>query len=300
MKNALFIINPVSGKIRIKDGLFDATRKFSDRGIIPCIEYSRQRKHAALLAAEGAKSGKYDAIVCCGGDGTLNEVITGLLSSGVDLPLGYVPSGSTNDFAAALHIPQNVVDAAEACASALIREKYFSLDVGKFGDRYFTYIACFGAFAASSYSAPQYLKNSIGHLAYILEGIKDLSSIKPIRVRCRTAEGRTFEGDYLFCGVTNSTSIGGIVKLGTKTVNLDDGQFEVALVRTPKTLTELNTITHALISSNLKCDMIDFFRTSEITFRVPEGTPWTLDGERASGSTVKIENLHRAVKLLKP
>lgn len=293
----LFIINPVSGRLRARSAVFDMLEKICGSGNMPTVALTEYRGHARQLAAAAAADG-YSQIICCGGDGTLNEVISGVLSAGggESIPIGYIPAGSTNDFAASIGIPTDLAAAAEAAAVG----SQFAIDIGKFGeDRYFTYIASFGAFTAASYSAPQSAKNNMGHLAYVLEGIKDFFRIKPIKVVCDNGE-KVFRGDYIFGGVTNSLSVGGLVKLSRDIVGLNDGVFEVILIKRPKNVDEFNQIVQALLTSNLDCKMIDFFRASSVKFRLPEDTVWTLDGERAEcGGKAELCVLHNAIKLKK-
>lgn len=302
MKNILLIINPVSGKLRARDALYDIVEKLSSAGIITTIRLTQRRGHATTLARTAAKSNRYDAVFCCGGDGTLNEVIAGIISSGRKIPVGYIPAGSTNDFASGLGIPLELPAAAASAAVSLKNGVTYPIDIGTFGDdRSFSYIASFGAFTASSYSAPQNIKNILGHFAYVLEGVKDFFSIKPIHAVCSCADGTKYEDDYAFGGVANTYSVGGIVKLSESMVKLNDGEFEILLVRMPKNTGEFNQIVNAVVTSNLENnEMITFFRASSVTFEMPCGTQWSLDGEQADGSgTVMIRNLHNAVELLK-
>ena len=300
MKNILLIVNPVSGTLKGRGCLFDIIEAFSKKDVCATVRLTEYRAHATIIAEEAVKTGRYDAIVCCGGDGTLNEVIAGILKSGSDIPVGYIPAGSTNDFAAGLGLPLIPADAADCAADALVAGSAISLDIGKFAkDRYFTYIASFGAFTSSSYSAPQSMKNVLGHFAYVLQGVKDFFQIKPTHAVC-VADGRRFEGDYVFCGVCNSLSVGGIVKLDEKTVNLSDGLFEIVLVHNPANAGEFNKIVNGLMKSDLSSDVFDFIKAREVYFEIPADTQWTLDGERAgAGDLVNISNLHSAVRLLK-
>ncbi len=300
MKKVLLIINPVSGKLKAKAELFDVIHTMTLHAVIPTVMMTRHRGEAKDIAASCAKSGKFDAVFCCGGDGTLNEVITGVVSSGASLPVGYIPAGSTNDFAAALGLPLELPEAAASACRALNSGKTALLDVGRFGSlRHFTYVASFGAFAASSYSAPQSMKNVLGHLAYVLQGAKDFFAIKPIHVKCTVKGGECYEGEYIFGGVTNTTSVGGIVKLDSTLVDMSDGEFEVVLVKNPKSVGDLNLIVSACLSSNLKCDMIEFFKAKEIKFELSPDIHWTLDGEEARAVNPLITNLHKAAALLK-
>ena len=302
MKKVLLIINPVSGKLRARDSLFDIIEKFSAHGILPTIQLTQKRDHAITIARDAALSGQYDAIYCCGGDGTLNEVIAGVITSQKRIPIGYIPAGTTNDFATGLGIPLKLPAATSAASESLKKGRTFSIDVGRFGkDKFFTYIASFGAFTSSSYNAPQNVKNVLGHMAYVFEGVKDFFQIKPIHAVCTTPDGTRYEDDYAFGAVTNTFSVGGIVKLGENMVNINDGEFEILLVRMPKNTTEFNHIVNAVISSNLQNnEMIKFFRASSVTFEMPAGVQWSLDGEQADGSgTVTIKNIHSAIDLLK-
>ena len=299
MKNILLIINPVSGMLKSREAVFDILDAFLKRDIRPSVEMTRSRGHAVSIASEAASSGRYDAVVCCGGDGTLNEVVSGLLGKGSSVPVGYIPAGSTNDFASGLGIPLAPQDAAASCAAALQAGKITDLDAGKFGrTRYFVYIASTGAFTNSSYSTPQSAKNTLGHLAYVLQGAKDFFQIKPMHAIC-VAGGRRFDDEYVFCGACNSFSVGGIVKLDEKTVNLSDGKFEIVLVKNPRNPGEFNQVVNALLRSDLNSAMIDFIRAPEVYFELPSGTQWSLDGEQAGGGDqVEVVNLHKAIHML--
>lgn len=299
MKKILLIVNPVSGTLKGRGCLFDIIESFSRKGICPSVRLTEYRGHATAIAEESAASGEYDAIVCCGGDGTLNEAIAGVIKSGKKIPLGYIPAGSTNDFATGLGIPTVPADAAAAAADALITGKSIELDIGKFGtDRYFSYIASFGAFASSSYSTPQNVKNALGHFAYVLQGVKDFFQIKPIHAVC-VADGRRYEGDYVFGGVCNSFVVGGTVRLDESVVSLSDGLFEVVLVNNPKNPAEFNELIISLLKSDLECPLIDFVKAKKVYFEVPASTQWTLDGEHAcGGDEIDVENLPQMITLL--
>ena len=176
-----------------------------------------------------------DLIVCCGGDGTFNEAMTGVMQAGADVPLGYIPAGSTNDFANSLKLPTDMLEAARN----IVEGQPIPYDVGKFNDRYFSYVASFGAFTRTSYATPQNLKNALGHTAYILSGIQELSQIRNVHVRMEMDE-RVVEDDFLFGAISNSTSLGGVLTLDPKRVDMGDGVFELLLIRAPKDLLELN------------------------------------------------------------
>ncbi len=236
----------------------------------------------------------YDVIVCGGGDGTYNELITGMLRSGLNIPVGYIPAGTTNDFASTLELSQTPVTA----ASNIVSGKPRKLDVGKFGDSYFSYIASFGAFTGASYSTPQQTKNVLGHSAYVLSGMSDLSSIKPYHVRIE-ANSKVYEDDYLFGAVSNSTSIAGLIKLDSKLVNLSDGEFEILLIRMPKLLLDVPKILYALSVGDYSEEHITFLHAPVVKVKTNGNLDWSLDGEHASSTgEITLQNIHGAIDLL--
>lgn len=272
------IVNPVSGKLKARSSLFDIVQTLSEGSEFPpTVAMTEYKGHAEKLAAI-AVAGGYDRIICCGGDGTLNEVINGVLKSKKHVKLGYIPAGSTNDFASGIGISADL----PVAAINAIEGKDTMLDVGCFnGERYFSYIASFGIFTASSYTAQQDVKNVLGHFAYVLEGIKDLTTIQPIHVKCE-ADGEVIEGDYIFGAVANTFRIGGIVKLSKNTVKLNDGVFELVLVKVPKNLNEFNKIAAAVASSKFDGDMFVFRKVEKLSMELPSGTVWSVDGEQQS------------------
>ncbi len=292
MKNVLMIINPSAGKLKSKTALFDMLSEFCKAGYQVITQITQYKGHATELA-KNAKLRKTSLIVCCGGDGTLNEVITGIMQSGSNIPLGYIPTGSTNDFASSIGIPLTPKKAARN----IVDGKNTFIDIGIFNDRYFSYIASFGAFTSVSYTAPQSTKNVLGHTAYVLEGIKDLASIHPIKVKYKAFDV-TKHGEYVFGCVANTLSIGGMLKLGEDVVNMNDGLFEVLLVKVPKTPAELHKEIWGLINSDFSDDVFEFFKTDEIEFELSDGVNWSLDGEFAKGEEkIKINAIKDAVIL---
>jgi YegS/Rv2252/BmrU family lipid kinase len=291
-KKLLFIVNPMSGKRQPRGPLFDALSVFSQAGYLISVHATTGRGDATQTVIREGR--RYDLIVCCGGDGTLNETIAGLMALEKKPPLGYLPRGSTNDFAASLHISSNPVKAAVAIAAQNVRTR----DIGRWNDRYFAYVASFGAFTRTSYAAPQSAKNALGHFAYILEGMKDLSSLRPYRVRI-TADGEVLDGEYLFGAVCNSTSIGGLMKLDPERVVLDDGKFEMLLIPSPKTPLELNSLILALLNQQYDAEGLIFRHVSRVTAVPEEDLPWSLDGEYAPGARqVELSNSQGALQLL--
>lgn len=291
-KKLLLIVNPRSGKTQSRGPLFDALSVFSDAGYLVKIHNTAGPGDATeTAAAEGAN---YDTVVCVGGDGTLNETISGLMRLGKPPMLGYLPRGSTNDFAASLHISENSARAAQTAMAGEPRK----LDIGKWNQRYFVYVASFGAFVRSSYAASQAAKNALGHFAYILEGMKDLNTLRPYQLRI-TADGEPLDGEYLFGAVCNSTSIGGLMKLDPERVVLDDGKFEMLLIPSPKTAIDLNNLIIALLNQEYDQGGLVFRHVSSVHMETEEELPWSLDGEYAPAvPTVDIENQRQALSFL--
>lgn len=293
MKKMLFIMNPFAGQRRANRYLAEILTAFNRGGYDVTVYMTAGPGDGAREVEE--KAAQMDLVVCCGGDGTFNETVSGLLRSGADVPLGYIPAGSTNDFAASLGLPANVMQAVRGILEGEPR----CYDVGQFGDRYFTYVASFGAFTRASYSTPQNVKNALGHTAYLLEGIQELSQLKNIHVRLELDEGWVIEDDFLFGAVSNSTSVGGILTLDRKQVDMCDGRFELLLVRAPQDLSEVSECIRALQTQKYNCRMITFVSASRVTVTASADMVWTLDGERAQGSEqMQIAVLPRAIRLL--
>ena len=240
-------------------------------------------------------SKEVDLVVCCGGDGTFNETVNGIMQCGIHVPIGYIPAGSTNDFAASLKLPTQPIKAARA----ILEGKPVRYDIGQFGSRYFSYVASFGAFTKASYATPQSVKNTLGHTAYILEGIQELSQIRPIHVKLELDE-EVIEDNFLFGAISNSTSVGGILTLDPQQVDMQDGKFEILLVRAPRKMGEISECIQALSTQRYNCQMITFRSTSHVRVTADENMVWTLDGERAEGASIlDIYNLKQAIRLMK-
>lgn len=291
-KKLLLIVNPRAGRSKSRGPLYDAASIFSQAGYLLSIHNTTEPGDAAETAAR--EGGDYDAVVAAGGDGTLNEVISGLMRLESRPPLGYMPQGSTNDFASSLHISGQPATAAAAIVNAVPRQ----LDIGRWNERNFVYVASFGAFTRSSYAAPQAAKNALGHFAYILEGMKDLNTLRPYKVKL-TADGEVLDGEYLFGAVCNSTSIGGLMKLDPERVVLDDGKFEMLLIPNPKTPVDLQNLVLALLNQHYDREGLVFRHVSSIHLETEEELPWSLDGEyAASAPAVDITNCQRALTML--
>lgn len=293
-RKLLLIINPHAGMRQSKRFVSDIVDLYTAEGFLCTVATTQARGDAALYAAEYGAD--FDRIVCIGGDGTFNEVVSGVMQGGVHTPLGYIAAGSTNDFAASMGIRTNIMQAARDA----VRCEPRVLDVGRFNDRYFAYVASCGAFTRLSYDTPQNAKNILGRAAYILRGASDLGSIRPTRLRFET-EYETHEDDYVFVAVTNSLSVGGVFTIDRDLVDLCDGMFEVLLIRSPNSALELNDAITALVNQDYPSYMVDFFRASRLDIIGDANTGWTLDGEYAPGAPVcHVENLHAAIRVAAP
>ena len=294
-KKLLLIVNPCSGRAKMRTELLKVVEILSDAEYEVTVYPTKDRGDATAKTAT-LKVGEYDLLVVCGGDGTLNEVITGLMQTGIKQTLGYIPSGTLNEWSSGLGIARNIADAAKDITAG----HEITLDVGQFGDKYFSYTASFGAFTSASYSAPQDIKNVLGQAAYFFEGIKSLGNIKPMHLKFICDE-KEIEGDFLFGAVSNSMSVGGIVKFDDSVVKLNDGYFEVLLIKNPDNILKLQPLIDGILRKELDREGMEFFHTKSITVIGGEEISWTLDGEYAEGKNeIKIENIHNAITLIVP
>lgn len=296
-KRVLIIINPHSGTMKANKYMTDIVELFVKNGFLPTVLTTTKRGDATEYVVKYGS--EQDLIVCIGGDGTFNEVASGIIESGVDIPVGYIPAGSTNDFANTLGLSKDVMTSASDILKGSLTK---SIDLGEFNGRVFCYVASFGAFTKASYATPQNIKNALGHLAYVLGGIKELASIEKIHLRIE-ADGEVYEGDYLFGAISNSTSIAGIVSLSEDHVDLNDGLFEMILVKAPSNLIELNELAAELVSAIAlqnyhNCKSIEFVNAKKFDIYTDGNLSWTLDGEYQEGSEkIHIENLESAIKV---
>ena len=293
--NALMIMNPVSGKLSLIKHYKEIVQIFQDAGYNLDVRCTTGKGSAQEIIKDNAKNN--DLIICCGGDGTLNDIINGLMMYNISMPIGYIPCGTTNDFASSLSISKNMVTAAQDIVSG----KTHQVDVGKFGSTYFSYVASFGAFSQSSYSTPQNMKNTFGHFAYVLEGVKELPFIKPITLSVTTETGENYSGEYALGAIANSTSIGGIIKLDSAVVDMSDGEFEVLLVKYPKNFMDFNNILTSLQTNDFENPSISFFRAKKITVESNEPLQWSLDGECFEAEKKEtIRNCQKAINIILP
>lgn len=292
MKKMLFIYNINAGTGMLKPKLADVLDIFVKAGYDVSV-YPTQCYHDAL-AKMNSYTEDYDLVVCSGGDGTLDEVVTGMSQREKKVPIGYIPAGTTNDFASSLHISKNTLEAANTAVNGVP----FPCDVGVFNDDYFVYIAAFGIFTDVSYETKQSMKNVLGHLAYVLEGAKRIFNVPSYHVKV-THDGEVIEDDFIYGMVTNSRSVGGFREIIGRNVAFDDGLFEVTLIKTPKNPKELNEIVASLVIKQIDSTHVYSFRASDIKFESIQEIPWTLDGEFGGvHDEVQIQNKKQGLEIM--
>ncbi len=289
----LLVINPKAGKGGVKSKLFELVSVFTRFGFTVTV-YPTKRNGTVEYMRNNAR--KYDRIVCCGGDGTCSEVFAGVVQCGKKVPIGYIPTGSTNDFAKTLGIPTSVLGAALNAATG----KVVGYDVGSFNGRHFNYIAATGAFTGASYSTPQKLKNSLGHFAYILEGAKYLTSIKPQRISIQY-DDKTLKGDFVYVSVSNTTSMGGVVTIKDEAIKTNDGLFELLLAKKPSNIADAIEFISDIALHGMKGKDLIMLRASKIKLTFDDDVYFTLDGEKSEPCReAVIENRHSAVNVIVP
>lgn len=292
MKKMLFIYNPYSGKGLIKENLSDILSVFCSAGYQLEVRPT-QRKFDAKEYVE-RYGFMYDRIVCSGGDGTLSEVITGMMTMDERPVLGYIPAGSTNDFSIGMKIPKKMVEAAEVA----VRGLPVSIDIGGFNKKNFIYIAAFGVFTDVSYMTPQEMKNIMGHSAYILEAVTKLTGIKSYRMKV-ICDGKIYEDDFIYGMITNAVSVGGFRGITGKSVVLDDGLFEVTLIRKIRNPLEINAVLGCLLGMDVNSDAVISLKTSKIAFESEDKVPWVIDGEYGGAPRkLAIRNYNKAIDIM--
>ena len=294
MKRLLFIYNPQAGKGLIRPHLANVVDIFTKAGYLVTVWPTQGKEDATHVAAR--QGWWYDRVVCCGGDGTLSETVSGLLTLDTPPVLGYIPAGTTNDFSKNLGLPRGVEKAAATAVEGTPRP----CDMGRFNDRTFVYVAAFGIFTDVSYDTPQEFKNAFGHLAYVLEGATKLGDLGRGYHLTVEHDGGTLEGDFIYGMVTNTNSVGGFKVFPPNQVSLDDGVFEVVLVRQPRNVADLQDALVSLVRQNHEeSRQVAAFHTRSLKVTAAETLPWTLDGEYGGNPEVaRIENLNKAITLV--
>lgn len=294
MKRMLFLYNPTAGKGRARDHLATVVEAFTRSGWLVTAYPTQHKGDAAALAAE-LGDGQFERVVCCGGDGTLHEVVEGLMAVEDRPVVGYIPAGSTNDFAQNLSLPRSYEKMALTAAAGVPKP----CDVGRFNERCFIYVAAFGAFTDVAYDTPQEFKNMFGHLAYLLEGLARLPNLKTYALTVEH-DGGVVEDEFLFGMVSNTISVGGFKGMAGSGVELDDGKFEVVLIKRPSTPGDLQSILRAFLQQTPdEQGRLVGLRTSRLTITCGEELPWTLDGEFGGAPRVaRIENCQGAITIV--
>lgn len=295
-KKLLFVVNPKAGKTMIKDNLIDIIQIFSNAGYVVEVYPTRQdAEKNARYVCDNAQ--KYDLVVCAGGDGTLDNTVTGIMQLERKIKrrihMGYIPCGSTNDYARSLRISLDPVTAAKQ----IVNGDICHVDVGRLENTFFIYVAAFGAFTDVSYSTPQNLKNTLGHAAYILQGIRAVTSLKSYRMQV-WMDGEVVSGDFIYGQITNSLSVGGFRNIGALHMSFSDGKFEAVLIRRPQNIVQLQRVVAALLANNLDDELIVFRKASRIAIRTREDLPWTVDGEYGGSYRLsRVMNIRKAVSI---
>ena len=290
----LLIVNPAAGRGAYKIGFADALQVLYGGNCRPTVCFTTGRGDASRLARE--LGGDFDRIACVGGDGTLSEVMAGLMLLNDPPPLGYFPMGTSNDVATTLGIPKNN---APAAAQRLLEGTPHPYDVGGFGENdFFAYIAAFGAFTEVSYATPQNQKKMLGHLAYVLQGALSLPKIEVYPTRVEYDDG-VVEADLVYGSLSNSTSVAGIVRLPEEMVALGDGLSELVLVKDPKDLMTLSEMADSVLSRRFDSDKILILHTRKARFIFEKPVRWTRDGEDGgSHRDIELRNYKAPIQLI--
>jgi len=293
-KSLMLIVNPMAGRGAYKTNFGEAMALLARGGYRTTLFFTASRGDSTRYAAQYA--GSFDTVACIGGDGTLSEVLAGLMQLDNPPPIGYFPMGTANDVATTLGLPKN--DTLAAARRLLVGTPH-PFDVGGFGEKdYFAYIAAFGAFTEVSYATPQDQKKVLGHLAYVLQGMQQLPYIAPIQTRVEY-DGGVFEGKVLYGSVSNSTSVAGIVRLPDTMVSLGDGESELVLVRDPGNIASFAEVVNSVLSERFDSSNLLILHTKKARFRFDRPVAWTRDGEAGGEYTdVEIRNIHCPVKLI--
>lgn len=294
MKKLLLIINPMAGKSMYKEGLGEALGTLAAGGYETTVRFTEGTGHAAKLAHEFGE--QFDVVACIGGDGTLSEVMEGVVSLEKQPLIGYFPLGTANDVATTLKLPKSNIPAA---AERIVNGSPMDFDLGTFGnDGNFTYVAAFGAFTDVSYATPQQEKQALGHFAYVLEGMMRLPKIANVHAKVEY-DGGVVEDDFILGGLVNSTSVAGLIHLDPNKIRLNDGLFELTLLRLPRNLSDLRQILKDLINQDYTGPFFKIVPTSYAKFTFPKPVAWTRDGESGGEHTeIEFRNIRNAVKII--
>lgn len=288
----LLITNPASGKGTIKKDLYKIIKNFKKLKFKIDLKYTNIDYNASKIVMNYDK--ECDVIIVLGGDGTLNEVVTGLTESNKKIKVGFIPIGTTNDFAKSLRIKKNRIELSKTILDKDIK----NCDTGKINDKYFNYVAAFGVFTETSYATSREQKRKFGRLAYVFNGIKELFKIKKHKAKIYV-DDMIITDDFIYGGISNSKSIAGFELYDKDEVDMSDGKFEAMFIKMPKNFFRKIKLGFDLLFKNRKNSDIICFKVSKIVIEVEEPVDWTMDGEYAGRySVVKIENLQKNMSFL--
>lgn len=294
LKKLLLIINPKAGRMKSKQKLFQIANEFCSLGYQVTLQPTTKPGDATEIVKNFGEN--FDLLACCGGDGTLNEVTAGIMELDNPPPVGYIPTGTTNDLAETLGLASTIEENVRIAATGVP----YKIDSGVFNGRVFNYVAAFGVFSDAAYSTTQTLKNLFGHASYFLFGAKSFAKMRSYNLKIETPE-ETYEGEFLFGNIVSSISVGGILKLDPNLVKLDDGLFEVFLIRKPKSTAEFLSLAIRALRGDLSNENIIFTHASSVKITGPADMDWALDGEYQKGSeSVFIENRKQALTIIRP
>ena len=292
MKKMLFIINSVSGKLALEDTLMKVVDTFSEADYDITIHLTRGSGDIEKVLAE--RGDEFDLIVCCGGDGTLNLVASTVFNEGLGARIGYIPGGTTNDFAASHNIDTVTTSAAVQIAEGIDRD----MDLGILNDKPFIYVAAFGLFSDVSYQTGRELKQSLGHAAYVLEGIKSFAKAKAYELRVEH-DGEIIDGSFIYGMISNSRRIGGFELPLLKNILYDDGEMEVTLIRKPQNAQETQKLLNSFLYQTADDEMVYMFKTSELKIITVDEVPWSIDGEYGGTTTeANIKVMPAAIRMI--
>ncbi len=294
MKKALLLVNANAGRMRIRTELIYVVDRLSKAEYETVVYTTQDAKTTDKVLHE--LDSRFELVICCGGDGTYNQMMAGTMQWEKPPILGYIPTGTTNDFASGIHLSSNIRTAVDD----IVNGSPHTFDAGMFNQRYFSYVASFGAFTEASYSTPQNAKNIFGHLAYLMEGMKELSALSEYHVRLQF-DDQVIDDQFAFVSVSNARSMGGVIRIKDSDVDLNDGLLEILLIKLPKNPIELSQLMTAVNTQTFKASTIMVFQTSEVHIHLDQDYPWTLDGEKAYGGTdVEIRCIKDAYRLITP
>ena len=295
MKNTLLIMNPCSGTEIGRKSSEKIVEQLSAMGYSVTLMKTKYKGHATEIAEEFGEN--YDLIICCGGDGTLNEIINGIAKLSANIPVAYIPNGTTNDTAKTLSLPTSLSGSIKTIQNGV----YNKCDIGNFNGRRFFCAVTFGFGARASFKTKQWLKNSVGHFAYIISNIMRLSDIKPIEMSVELDDGKKISGKFVFGAVINTRSVGGVFKIDKNVFRINDGKFEVVLVRKLKSIAELPPVLTKLIKKEYDNEKILLLQSDHVKFTSPQKVSWLIDGEFGGDLTeATVDNEHQAIEFCCP